>query len=251
MDTFMKLKKIAYNAVLAGFLAASTVVQVFAQDSTDNPLAGTGISPNVVSFTEQPDPLIRFNRAMFAFNDIAYRYAVIPASNTYLVLPDPVRGGIGNFFDNIKTPIPLVNQLLQLQVRDAGISFVRFLVNSTVGIAGIFDPATSWLHLERKDSGFNETLAQYGFDYGPYLVLPLVGPATIREGSGLLADSFLNPLGYLLDSPESIVVRGFDNLQEFAPTADGYLKLRAESQDLYIFMRELHLQGIQRDVEFK
>ncbi|MEX0963288.1 MAG: VacJ family lipoprotein [Pseudohongiellaceae bacterium] len=247
----MKLRKIACNSLLAGFLIANSVTQVLAQDSQDNPLSGTGITPNVVGYTEYPDPLIRFNRAMFGFNDVAYRYVIIPAANAYMVLPEPVRDGVGNFFDNIKTPIPLVNQLLQLKGRDAGVSFLRFLVNSTVGIVGIFDPATTWLQLERSDTGFNETLAHYGVDYGPYLVMPFAGPATIREGSGLIADGFLNPLAYVLDSPKSIAVRAADNLQEFAPFAEGYLSLCSESQDLYIFMRELHLQSIQRDAQFE
>lgn len=232
-------------------LMLAAPAQALAEAAAKSPLDGTGIEPNVVSYVEYRDPLIRFNRAIFKFNDVSFRYVLIPAAHAYQVLPSPMRTGVGNFFDNIKTPIPLVNHLLQGQPRKAGTSFGRFLINSTIGVAGIFDPATAWFHIERKNTGFDETLTQYGVNYGPYLVLPLVGPGTIREGSGLLGDGLLNPLAYVINNPESIGVRAFDEFQEIAPSVDGYLKLREESQDLYIFMRNLHLQGLQRDAEFK
>ena len=235
--------------ILAMILLVS--VRLSAQTVEDSILVDTGIEPNVVSNDDYRDPLIRFNRAMFAFNDVSYRYVLIPAARTYLHAPAPLRIGVSNFFNNIKTPIPLVNHLLQLQPREAGVDFVRFVVNSTVGIAGLFDPADAWMHLEREETGMSETLIQYGTNYGAYLVLPLVGPSNLRDGSALVVDSFLNPLAYILDNPESIVVRGFDNFQEFAPSAAGYLELREESEDLYIFMRNLHLQGIRRDAQYK
>lgn len=224
---------------------------LLAQVGRDSPLAGTGIQPNVVSYTEYRDPLIRFNRAMFAFNDVTYRHVLIPAARTYQLAPAPLRLGVANFFNNIKTPIPLVNHLLQLQLRQAGIDLARFAVNSTLGVAGLFDPASAWLDLQPEAAGMGETLAGYGMGYGTYLVLPLVGPSNVRDGGAMLVDSFLNPLTYMLDNPESVVVRGFDNFQQFAPTAPGYLELREESDDLYLFMRNLHLQGIQRDAEYQ
>jgi len=228
-----------------------TTGKLAAQAADTPPLAGTDIEPNVVSYEEYHDPLIRFNRAMFAFNDVSYRHVLIPMARTYLHAPAPLRTGIANFFNNIKTPIPLLNHLFQLQPGQAGIDLLRFVINSTVGVAGIFDPASAWWELEREDTGMSETLVRYGMNYGTYLVLPLVGPSNARDGGALLVDSFLNPLGYLLDNPESLVVRGFDNFQEFAPSASGYLELREQSDDLYIFMRNLHLQDIQRDAQFK
>lgn len=231
---------------------AGTGIEPNVVSAGNSRLAGTGIEPNVVSYTEYRDPMIRFNRAMFAFNDVSYRYVLIPAARTYLaVTPAPVRTGVGNFFNNIKTPIPLANHLLQLQPRQAGIDLLRFVINTTVGVAGLFDPASAWFQLEREETGMSETLVQYGMDYGTYLVLPLIGPSNLRDGSAFLVDGMLNPLAYVLENPESLVARGFDNFQEFAPTASGYMDLRAQSSDLYIFMRNLHLQGIQRDAEYK
>lgn len=240
---------------MAGLLAVSTLITatfsapLLAQSG--GPLDGTGIEPNVVAYAESPDPLIRYNRAMFAFNDVAYRYVLIPAENAYVKLPVPVRTGIGNFFDNIKSPIPFVNQVLQLEWRDAGTTVARFVVNSTIGIAGIFDPSTTWLEIERKESGFSDTLSHYGVGYGPYFVMPIAGPSTIREGGGFLADGLVNPLAYILDNPESLEVRAFDNFQDSNSAISAYLKMRDESQDLYVFMRELHMQGIRRDAEFE
>lgn len=235
------------------FLAAMflTTGKLSAQAIENSTLTGTGVQPDVVSYADYNDPLIRLNRAIFAFNDVSYRYLLIPAARSYQHAPAPVRTGIANFFNNIKTPIPLANHLLQGQPGQAGIDFLRFVVNSTLGVAGIFDPASAWWQLEREDTGMSETLTKYGMNYGTYLVLPLVGPSNLRDGGALIVDSFLNPLSYVLDNPESIVVRGFDNFQEFAPSASGYLELREESEDLYIFMRNLHLQDIYRDAQYK
>jgi len=240
---------------MAGLLAVSILITATYSDpllaQPDSPLEETGIEPNVVSYSESPDPLIRYNRAMFTFNDVAYRYALIPAENAYVKLPVSVRTGIGNFFDNLKSPIPFVNQVFQLEWRDAGTTVARFVVNSTIGIAGIFDPSTTWLEIERKESGFSDTLSRYGVGYGPYFVMPIAGPSTIREGGGFLADGFVNPLAYILDNPESLEVRAFDNFQDSNSAISAYLKMRDESQDLYVFMRELHMQGIRRDTEFE
>jgi len=235
-------------------LISSTVHFAVAQPAS-SPLDGTGITPNVVSFDDSaegrefPDPLMRFNRAVFAFNDVTYRYALIPAARVYRQVPAPVQTGIGNFFDNIKTPISLANHLFQLEPRSAGVDIARFLINTTIGIGGIFDPATRWFEIEAAPTGFSETLVQYGTEHGAYLVLPFIGPSNLRDGSASFVDGLLNPLGYL-ENPESLTLRVFDNFQEFAPAAETYLSMREESEDLYIFMRNLHLEGIQRDAQF-
>jgi phospholipid-binding lipoprotein MlaA len=220
------------------------------------PLAGTGIQPNVVAYSDPEtetgfdDPLIRLNRAIFAFNDVSYRYVLIPAARMYQKAPAPVRTGIGNFFNNIKSPISIVNHLLQFKGREAGRETARFLINSTLGIVGIMDTAASNFDIAPDQTGMRQTLTQYGAGYGAYLVLPFIGPSNIRDGSSVFLDSLLNPLGYL-DNPESTLIRVFDNFQTFSPTAEGYLTLKAESEDPYIFMRNLHLQGRLRDAQYR
>ena len=249
----MDITKLLTKAVLLSTLCCTSAVFAGAADEP-SPLAGTGIEPNVVSYTideEVDDPLIRLNRAIFAFNDVSYRYVLIPFARVYNEVPTPVRSSIGNFFDNIKTPIPLANHLLQGKGRQAGVDFLRFGINTTVGLLGLFDPATKWFDLQRENTGFGATLAQYNVGYGAYLVMPFAGPSNLRDGGGTIVDSFLNPLAYILEDTDGTIVRVFDNMQEFSPSAPAYLELRKNSSDLYIFMRNAHLQDIQRDAEFK
>lgn len=206
------------------------------------------IQPNVVGTTEYNDPLIRLNRVVFAFNDVSYRYVLVPAARTYLnVTPDPVRKGIGNFFYNLRTPIYAINHLLQGKPGRSATDLARFLVNTTVGIAGIFDPAQSWLELERETTSAGATLARYGVGYGAYLVLPFAGASNLRDGTGMFLDAQINIIPYLLDDPESTGLRIFDNFQLYAPVIEAYPEISAESQDPYIFLRNLHLQGLYRD----
>ncbi|MDP1929980.1 MAG: VacJ family lipoprotein [Gammaproteobacteria bacterium] len=259
----MRFKKFAPQALaLAVFCCAGMGVSVNVSAQPDDPLAGTGITPNVISFDDSTimdsetgevrDPLIRLNRAVFAFNDVSYRYAIIPAARVYQNgIPAPLRTGVGNFFDNIKSPILFTNHLLQIKPREAGVDLARFVINTTIGLAGLFDPATTMFDLQRDETSLSETLMRYGTGHGTYIVLPFIGPSNVRDGSAMFVDGLLNPLRYVLDNPESGVVRVFDNFQEFAPSAESYLTMRAESQDLYIFMRNLHLQGVQRDAAYQ
>lgn len=212
----------------------------------------TGSDTNiVVSYPDYRDPIIWFNRAMFAFNDVVYRYALIPVSKGYVwVMPDPAEKCIRNFFYNLKSPIYLVNQLLQWEPKQMGRTVMRFGVNTTVGIAGLFDPAKTWLDMPREETHFDDTLAQYGAGYGFYIVLPIFGPSDVCNTVSTVAESFLNPIRYILDPPESTAVMAYDNFQEFAPSADKYGKLRAQSDDPYIFFRNLYLQGVQRDADY-
>lgn len=207
--------------------------------------------PDMVTVADYRDPFIGLNRAVFAFNDVSYRYVLVPAARTYQnVMPDPVKAGIGNFFYNLRTPIYAVNHLLQGKpqqtVRDLG----RFVVNTTVGIAGIFDPADSWLEMERQVTSAGDTMAQYGVGYGAYLVLPFIGSSNLRNAGGMLLEMPLNTIEYLVDDPEGTVVRVFDNFQLYSPMIQSYLDITAESEDPYIFMRNLHIQGIQRDAAY-
>lgn len=238
--------------------------------------AAENIQPNVVGFPESDDgadsgsegdggnrfvattdelviadPLMPFNRAMHKFNDVTYRYVLIPLVDAYTtVTPDPVEEGIGNFFDNIKSPIYLVNHLLRGDIKGAGRDIGRFAINTTLGVAGIGDPATNWFGIEEDLARASDTMAGYGVGYGFYLVLPFIGPSNARSGVGMFIDGQLNPIQYLMDSPEDTGVRIFDNFQEYGPTITSYTALREESEDLYLFMRNLHVQGLLRDQQY-
>lgn len=197
------------------------------------------------------DPLMPFNRAMHKFNDVTYRYALIPLVNAYTaVTPDPVERGIGNFFDNIKSPIYLVNHLLRGDLKGAGRDIGRFAINTTLGVAGFGDPATHWFGIEEDLARASDTLAGYGVGYGFYLVLPFIGPSNARNGIGMFIDGQLNPIQYLMESPEDTGVRIFDNFQEYGPRITSYTALREQSEDLYLFMRNFYVQGLLRDQQY-
>ncbi len=227
--------------------------------------AGTPeIDPTVVSggssgsgsiSTEYDDPLIHVNRVIFGFNDFAYRYALIPLSKGFVRwVPSPVRDSIGNFFRNIKTPVYAVNDVFQLEHRPLGRHLGRFAINTTIGVLGLFDPASTWLGIEQPDTDFGKTLRFWGAGRGYFLVLPLLGPSDVRGTTSLVVDYFLNPIPYIVDTPESTFVTSFDQFQEFAPGAESYEtfseSLRLKLEDPYIFFRNLYLQAQDRDAAY-
>jgi phospholipid-binding lipoprotein MlaA len=115
----------------------------------------------------------------------------------------------------------------------------------------LFDPATSWFKIKKDETHFEDTLAQYGAGYGVYIVLPLFGPSDLRNGTSRIVDYFLNPIPYLLDKNEALLTQTYDTFQDFAPSANDYNTLRKKSDDPYIFYRNLYLQGVQRDADYK
>ena len=214
-------------------------------------LAGTGEAPVVVSYAEPDDPWQPFNRAVFGFNDVSYRYLLIPASQAYdWLTPAPVQTALGRFFSNLAMPVRLINHGLQGDLRGAGTNLARFLINTSLGLAGLFDPAQSWFEIAPAPTDFSRTLHRYGAGQGHYLVLPLLGPTDVRGGTGRVFDAFLNPVPYLLNSPESTVVMGVDALQQQAPTLLNYRQLRDQSDDPYRFFRNLYFQREQRDDQY-
>lgn len=207
--------------------------------------------PTVVAQRDYRDPLIGVNRAIFAFNEVSYRYVLFPLGKGYTnVTPDPVQQGVSNFFYNLKAPIYLVNNALQLRPRDAGTNILRFGINTTIGIFGLFDPATHWFGIERVDTTFEDTLMQYGVGYGFYMVIPFLGPSDLRGGTSVLVEGVFHPVTYIADDRERLVIQGFDYFQDFAPEVETYEELLKQSEDPYIFMRNFYLQGIARDADY-
>lgn len=147
--------------------------------------------------THTDDPLERVNRGIYKFNDTLDRAALKPVAKGYRkITPRWVRSGIGNFFANLSYPTTIVNQFLQgkagLGLRDTG----RFLLNSTIGVAGLLDVATP-LGLPANDEDFGQTLAMWGVGSGPYVTLPFFGPSSLRDAPSRVFDYFLGPLVYI------------------------------------------------------
>jgi phospholipid-binding lipoprotein MlaA len=150
------------------------------------------------------DPLEGFNRRVYNFNFYFDKLVFLPVVNAYeFVLPDYVEQRISDFFANLGELGNLVNNLLQFKLRASGITLGRFLVNSTTGIAGLWDPATS-MGLPRQPEDFGQTLGHYGAGHGPYLVLPLLGPSNLRDAGGFVVETttytLLGPTAWIDDT---------------------------------------------------
>lgn len=142
---------------------------------------------------EVNDPFEPVNRAIFRFNDVADKYVLRPVAVGYQwLLPPVIRTGVNNFFDNISYPVDAINALLQGKVEQFASDSARILLNTTVGIAGILDPATS-AGLAKNNEDFGQTLEVWGIPAGPYIVVPFFGPRTISSGIGDLVDIQYNP----------------------------------------------------------
>lgn len=139
------------------------------------------------------DPLEPANRKVYAFNHGVDRYTLKPAAKAYeRALPKLVRTSVGNFFDNLSYPGTIVNQLLQGKLKEAGQDTLRFTLNTTLGIGGLFDPASD-ANLPRHDEDLGQTLGRWGVPPGPYLMLPLLGPAHLRDVPSQVFDRLLEP----------------------------------------------------------
>jgi phospholipid-binding lipoprotein MlaA len=149
--------------------------------------------------TNPDDPLEGYNRPMFAVNERVDNYVFRPIAKGYrYITPQGVRNHIGNVSDNLYEPLSMVNNFLQGNFSGGMRNFFRFAINSTIGLAGINDVAsTAGLYSTKED--FGQTLAVWGVGSGPYLVLPLLGPSNVRDTGGMIADIWLDPLTYTFD----------------------------------------------------
>ncbi|MBF0322757.1 MAG: VacJ family lipoprotein, partial [Magnetococcales bacterium] len=151
------------------------------------------------------DPLEPWNRVMFTVNDKASEWIVEPLATGYgALIPEGGRIAVRNFFQNLKSPIHFTNALLQGKIQAAGEDLGRFVINSTLGVAGLFDVASLHFNLHGSDADFGQTLGRYGVGDQLYLVWPLLGPSNARDTVGEIGDAFLDPLNY---KPEDLLDR--------------------------------------------
>lgn len=192
--------------------------------------------------TTSDDPWAGMNRGVYKFNDGLDRAVLKPTAKGYVkITPNWLRAGAGRFFDNLGYPVTIVNQLLQgkpkLFLQDAG----RFLANSTLGLVGIFDVADH-MHMPSHSEDFGQTLAVWGVPSGPYVMLPLLGPSTLRDAPGRIPDYFLGVFRYVdVDTPIQLGVRAVDliNTRASLLSADGTLN---NAYDKYGILRDAWLQ---------
>ena len=190
--------------------------------------------------TEEDDPWESFNRPIFTFNDTLDTYALKPLAQGYqAVTPDPVEDGVSNFFGNLGDVKNLANNLLQGKFHEAGVSTARVLFNTTFGLLGFIDVASK-MDLRRNNEDFGLTLGTWGVDSGPYLVLPFLGPSTVRDAFGKIPDNYVEPYRYVEDVP----VRNSAFALNVVQTRAGLLSAeKLIGGDKYVFIRNAYLQS--------
>ncbi|MDD5031290.1 MAG: VacJ family lipoprotein [Rhodoferax sp.] len=213
---------------LATTLAVATLVA----------LAGCASGPNANS----RDPIEPLNRGVYQFNDAVDRTLVEPVATVYRdVLPSPVRTGVTNFFANLRDAWSGVNNALQIKPRETAESFLRFGVNTVFGFVGVLDIASE-MRLERHTEDFGQTLGYWGIGAGPYLVLPLLGPSTLRDTAALSVDAQGNLLNQVSDVPARNTATVLNLLDRRSRLLDASKMLDQVALDPYTFTRDAFLQ---------
>jgi len=191
--------------------------------------------------TGPKDPYESVNRKIFAFNDTLDTYALKPAAKAYnAVVPSPIRTGIHNFFGNFSDAWSAVNQLLQGKPGDAGEMTLRVVTNTTIGIAGIFDPASK-LGFDRRSEDLGQTLGRWGINPGPYLVLPLFGSSDIRDAISLPADTYVTPALLVPSTWQKVGVDTVGVIDTRAGLLGASQMLDELAFDRYTFMRDAYI----------
>jgi phospholipid-binding lipoprotein MlaA len=200
---------------------------------------------------EEPyDPLEDFNRAIFSFNDTLDVHVLEPVARAYRdYTPDPMRTGIGNFFLNLRYPSYLVSDVVQGKFDQVLEHTGRFLINSTVGVVGLIDVAKDW-GLPDHDEDFGIALAYHGVPSGPYLVIPVVGPSSVRDGVGRVVDAFLDPIGWVgysgISSSAKVAIAAGSLGVRTIHTRSGLLQAvesaKESSVDYYLFVQGAYYQ---------
>jgi phospholipid-binding lipoprotein MlaA len=239
--------------VLAGFSAASPA------RAADQQVNGKSVDEFDDEFADEyadadnaiADPLEGYNRVIFTFNDRLYFWVLKPVARGYgMVVPEPLRIGIRNFFHNLSAPIRLLNCLLQGKFSAFGGELSRFLLNSTAGVVGLMDPAT-YDGMKSYDEDFSQTLGFYGVGHGFYLVWPFFGPSSARGTVGLVADYFTEPLTWIFrDEMETgLAVTGGKTVNQVSLSLGVYEDMIKSVLDPYVAVRNAYYQNQLKKVQ--
>jgi phospholipid-binding lipoprotein MlaA len=248
------VERVGRSVLLLATLLAVSAARVEAQMAPE-PLVKTAGDPLDDEFGSDlesqgqgfPDPLEGVNRGTLKFNQGLDHWVLHPMVVGYrFVIPDPGRRAVRRFFANLNSPAILVNDILQLEFHDAGVTTARFLVNSTAGIGGLFDVGES-IGLEPHRSDFGQTLARAGVGSGPFIMLPIFGPTTLRDGSGAVVDFLFRPTTYVFYGADQIVFTSIQGsgagLVEWDTQSDNLHRLEDSSIDYYAALRSAYYQN--------
>ena len=207
----------------------------------------------VADYDQNNDPIEPTNRFFYKVDDSLQEYTLKPLAQGYIaVVPAPARSGIHNFLSNLGTPVVLANDVAEAKSRRAGTTFMRFMINSTAGVLGVFDVAKG-LGYRAHDAGFNLTLGVWGVAPGPYLYLPVLGPNSPRSVVGYAADQATDPFGYV---PKGIYLHtfnwaryGLSTIDTYSRIYPDYEKAKAGALDPYATVRSLYRQNTQSAID--
>ena len=200
---------------------------------------------------EQSDPLRSYNIFMTKFNDRVYIEVFNPLATSYSnTVPQDVRKSVRNFFNNLLYPVRLVNNIFQGKFKNAGEETGRFVINTTVGILGLFDPAKEYFELEAHNEDFGQTLGYWGVGSGYHIVLPFFGPSNMRDMFSMYPDSMLNPVMYsnqgvyniVQNEEQSLALTFYQKLNNSSLKLGEYETLRKDAVDLYPFFKDIYEQ---------
>ena len=191
------------------------------------------------------DPFEDINRVTFEFNESLDRNFLKPVAQTYSKTPKPIKKGVTNFFNNLEEVETSVNQVLQVKPKLALNDLTRFVINSTIGLGGLIDVATK-IGLTRHEEDFSQTLALWGVPTGPYLMLPALGPSSLRDALSKPFSSFLSVTFHMTEADVNITLKGIDALE----TRERLLEIESLIYgDRYDFVKDSYIQYMNYEVK--
>jgi len=206
---------------------------------------------------EEMDPLSGYNRATTSFNDYFYLNILEPIAKAYrAIAPKPLRKGLANAFDNLMYPLRFINNILQFKLKNSFLETQRFLLNSTIGLAGLIDVANDKFHIQQHQEDFGQTLGFYGVGGGFHIVWPFLGPSNVRDTLGMVVDGLANPMSYsenrgynLFDnSMESFGVKVGEIIDYSSLHIGEYEELKKDAIDLYPFLKNIYEQRRKKQI---
>ena len=197
------------------------------------------------------DPLEPVNRAFFVFNDKLYFWVLRPVSKGYrYVAPETVRVGVSNFFYNLAFPVRFVNCILQGKIQGASEEISRFVINTTVGVAGFIDVATNKVEIPKNEEDLGQTFGVWGIGPAFYINWPILGPSTLRDTFGFVGDAFLDPIAFIIDPTEvTLALNVFDIINQTSLRIGDYEDLKKAAFDPYIALRDAYYQNRRSKIE--
>lgn len=219
-------------------------------DEFDSFFEDSGFDQQSKQYVPVSDPLYFWNKPVFVLNDKMYFWVIKPLATGYKkITPNFFRQGLKNFFQNLKTPVRLVNAMLQGNAVGCSEEFERFIINSTLGIGGLFNLSDTYFEMKPCDEDFGQTLGKYGVGSGCYVVWPFIGPSTIRDTLGFGADAFLDPTSYIEPWESALAVSAGSIVNAASFRLGEYEAVTDTAIDPYVMIRDIYLKYRAKKVE--